>query len=104
MGATSKANEQDQNGKFGEGMKTGLLVLKRDGCDIEILNGDETWKDDFRYYDTLFDPRLRRSLHISVVPGKTGKEDELEIVLKSLRRNPYKKCSREMLAIAATAP
>lgn len=43
LGSTSKADDPDQRGKFGEGYKLALLVLCRMGYDVIMLNGDETW-------------------------------------------------------------
>jgi hypothetical protein len=49
LGATSKASEEDAIGSFGEGYKIALLVLTREGFDVEILNGDVVWRPRFRH-------------------------------------------------------
>lgn len=43
VGHTTKSNRDDLIGKFGEGLKFGILALLRLGLDIKIRNGDETW-------------------------------------------------------------
>ena len=49
LGATSKANDKDSIGSFGEGYKIALLVLTRMGYDVDMLNGNKLWKPRFKY-------------------------------------------------------
>lgn len=49
LGATSKAEDKDAIGSFGEGYKIALLVLTRMGYEVGILNGDKLWKPRFRF-------------------------------------------------------
>lgn len=49
LGATSKADNKDAIGSFGEGYKIALLVLTRLGYDVDMLNGDVLWKPRFRF-------------------------------------------------------
>lgn len=44
FGHTTKAGRQDMIGKFGEGLKLGVLALVRAGHTVTILSGDEIWK------------------------------------------------------------
>jgi hypothetical protein len=53
LGATSKADEEQAIGSFGEGYKIALLVLAREGFDVEILNGDVVWRPRFRQSRTF---------------------------------------------------
>lgn len=43
IGHTSKNNRSDLIGKYGEGLKFGILALLRLGMDIKIRNGDQSW-------------------------------------------------------------
>lgn len=43
MGHTSKATRQDLIGKWGEGLKVGILALLRDNYTLKIRTGDEVW-------------------------------------------------------------
>ena len=40
LGYTSKADDEESIGSFGEGYKLALLVLARNGYDIDMFNGD----------------------------------------------------------------
>ena len=43
VGHTTKRNRNDQIGKFGEGLKLGILALIRAGYNVEILSNHEKW-------------------------------------------------------------
>lgn len=43
LGNTSKADRTDTIGRFGEGLKLGILALVRKGVDVTIRSGDEVW-------------------------------------------------------------
>lgn len=47
LGSTSKANDPQQRGKFGEGYKLALLVFCRKLYDVTIINGGEVWRPSF---------------------------------------------------------
>lgn len=49
LGATSKADNKDTIGSFGEGYKIALLVLVRAGYGIRVLNGDRVWTPTFKH-------------------------------------------------------
>lgn len=49
LGATSKTDDKDAIGSFGEGYKIALLVLTRLGYDVDMLNGDVLWKPRFKF-------------------------------------------------------
>ena len=49
LGATSKAENKDCIGSFGEGYKIALLVLTRMGYDVDMLNGNKLWKPRFKF-------------------------------------------------------
>jgi len=49
LGATSKADNKDAIGSFGEGYKIALLVLARAGYPVRVLNGDRVWTPVFKH-------------------------------------------------------
>lgn len=57
MGATSKSEDANAIGSFGEGYKLALLVLTRLGISVQMLNGDVLWRPVFRY-NRNFDAEL----------------------------------------------
>jgi hypothetical protein len=48
LGRTSKADDDDQIGQFGEGFKLAMLVLVREGKALTIANDDRLWAPEFR--------------------------------------------------------
>lgn len=71
LGATSKAENQDAIGSFGEGYKIALLVLTRLGYDVEILNGGLLWKPRFRFSRSFGEDLL--VIDESLMTDKTNK-------------------------------
>lgn len=53
LGNTSKRDELDKIGQFGEGYKLALLVLLREGKDVSIQNGNKIWNPSFEYSDNF---------------------------------------------------
>lgn len=53
LGVTSKADDADKIGSFGEGYKIALLVLTREGRDVKVVNGALTWTPEFRHNDAF---------------------------------------------------
>lgn len=51
LGNTSKKDDLDKIGQFGEGYKLALLVLLREGKDVSIRNGNKVWNPSFEYSD-----------------------------------------------------
>lgn len=49
LGSTSKADDKDSIGSFGEGYKIAMLVLTRLGHDVVIHNGNVDWVPRFRF-------------------------------------------------------
>lgn len=49
LGATSKVQDNDAIGSFGEGYKIALLVLTRLGYDVDMRNDDVLWKPRFKF-------------------------------------------------------
>lgn len=79
LGSTSKADQDDKIGSFGEGYKIALLVLAREGLEVLVRNGPHDWRSELRHSDTYGD----EVLHIDVTETdriNTG----LEFVVKGL--------------------
>ena len=53
LGNTSKKDDLDKIGQFGEGYKLAILVLLREGKDVSIRNGNKNWTPSFEYSDTF---------------------------------------------------
>ncbi len=53
LGNTSKRDDLDKIGQFGEGYKLAILVLLREGKDIVISNGNRLWEPSFEYSDNF---------------------------------------------------
>lgn len=53
LGNTSKKDDLDKIGQFGEGYKLAILVLLREGKDISISNGNKIWEPSFEYSDNF---------------------------------------------------
>jgi len=49
LGSSSKTDDPDSIGNFGEGYKIAMLVLTRLGYDMKIYNGRNTWVPEFRF-------------------------------------------------------
>lgn len=59
LGNTTKANQSDKIGQYGEGYKLALLVLLRNGHDVTIYNGAEIWHPYFEVSETFNTPVLK---------------------------------------------
>lgn len=53
LGCTSKADDAEAIGSFGEGYKLALLVLTREGYPVRVLNGAVEWLPVFAYSETF---------------------------------------------------
>lgn len=58
LGATTKADDPDSIGSFGEGYKIALLVLTREGRPTAVINGRKRWTPGFRYSKRFVDDLL----------------------------------------------
>ena len=62
LGKSTKADDDSKIGKYGEGMKLGFLVLLREGADITMHNGKDTWKPALKYDETFQEQVLTVSI------------------------------------------
>jgi hypothetical protein len=70
LGHTTKLNRSDTIGKFGEGLKLGILALVRAGHPVKIRNGSEVWVPTIERSDT-FDEDV---LTFSIEKGRQDKD------------------------------
>ncbi|UZZ63970.1 hypothetical protein A71_164 [Escherichia phage A7_1] len=70
MGVSTKRDDDSKIGKFGEGLKVGLLVLVREGADIVIENGNDLWIPNM-VYDTTYEQNiLAVDIHENALSGR----------------------------------
>lgn len=53
LGCSSKSDQDDMIGKYGEGFKLALVVLLRKGMNVEIQNGNKIWIPSFKVSKTF---------------------------------------------------
>ena len=75
LGHTSKLDRPDLIGKFGEGLKLGVLALVRAGCPVKIRSGSEVWV-----------PSIQRSekfqADVLVFDIQKGRKDESRVAVE----------------------
>lgn len=75
LGHTSKLDRPDLIGKFGEGLKLGVLALVRAGCPVKIRSGSEVWV-----------PSIQRSekfqADVLVFEIQKGRKDESRVAVE----------------------
>lgn len=64
LGHTTKVGNSNLIGKFGEGLKLGVLALLRDGYKVKIRNGSEVWEPTLEVSD-VFDGEQILAFHIA---------------------------------------
>lgn len=86
LGTTSKSNRPDLIGKFGEGLKLGILALVRAGMPVKIRSGSEVWvpsiqrSDKFNADVLVFDiekgrkPQNRVAIEIGGIDAETWEQ------------------------------
>lgn len=65
LGETGKGDQKNQRGEFGEGYKLALVVLCRQGMDVEIQTGGERWTPNFAPSEDFDGANV---LHIRIEP------------------------------------
>ena len=88
LGHTSKADDPDKRGKFGEGYKLALLVLSRQNIGVTIKNGSQRWSPSMRPHPQIDEDCLTIGI------TEDAYSDEFETVRFSIHG-----LSREELAI-----
>lgn len=83
LGATSKADDANARGKFGEGFKLAMLVLVRNGIDVDIRNGRDVWEFTFDNHPELGVECLTVTIQENYYPSSWA-DDEVHFRLKGL--------------------
>lgn len=116
MGSTTKLDDKDTIGQFGEGLKVGLLVLQRLGADIDIDNGHDLWKPEIVFDEVFCSDVLAVNIHegkasthrgdvmitVSNIPADALKEvqdkfaplSERKVVIENSRGKAYQKLNK----------
>lgn len=97
LGNTSKKDDLDKIGQFGEGYKLAILVLLREGKDITIRNGNKLWTPSFEYSGTFEcevlcieeTPSTGTDLEFVISPFTSIELDELESEFLGLNGQAY---------------
>lgn len=93
LGTTTKRDDDDQAGLWGEGMKLGLLALKREGVDVHILNGMERWSPSF-VHSKVFDAEV-----LAISTKKVLKKARYFTVKMSLDKDQWETYRDRFLAL-----
>jgi len=75
LGHTTKADRDDTIGKFGEGLKLGVLALLRKGMPVKIRSGSEVWVPEIAHSE-------RFHADVLVFDIATGRKDENRIQIE----------------------
>jgi len=84
LGGSEKADDSDKIGRFGEGYKLALIVLLRNGYQVEIRNQSELWIPEIKYSEK-FGTDL---LHITIKKIES-KYPDLLFVVKGIKPSEY---------------
>lgn len=82
LGNSSKSNNEKAIGKFGEGFKLALVVLLRNGHNVEINNCDKRWTPFFEYSENFNTEVLK--IRSTVLEGCTSLEFAISNIDNSL--------------------
>lgn len=85
LGATTKANDDETIGSFGEGYKIALLVLTRLHKPVIIFNGIKIWKPEFRESEIY---EGTETLHITET-ARYGMTNDLTFEIQSISQEEY---------------
>lgn len=97
LGCTSKAEDKEAIGSFGEGYKIALLVLAREGYDVELKNTCLSWFPQFEYSDK-FEAEV---LCILQRPNHKDPQLGVEFVIKGITAETKNKIIENTLQLQA---
>lgn len=90
IGFSSKRNNEDTMGQFGEGLKLGTLALVRGGYAVRIRNGDEVWRPEIRRSEKFNSDVLAFRIHKARGKGIDG----LRVEIEGIGKDSWDKLSR----------
>jgi len=73
LGISSKRDDKESIGTYGEGFKLALLVLLREGKEVVIKNGADTWTPCFEMHPSVHDECLTILIEENVVEDNENK-------------------------------
>lgn len=101
LGHTTKHDNASLIGKFGEGLKLGILALVRAGTKIQIYNGDEMWYPSIAH-SAVFGENV---LSFTVKPNKSKlHSDRVRIELLGITEADWDSIKNRFLFIKENAP
>lgn len=98
LGQTSKFNKSDLAGKFGEGLKLGVLALVRAGHKIKIRTGNEIWVPAIQKSDTFHEDVL-----VFQVRRTPKHEDSVTITVDGVDKETWGQLSGRFLFLVEPA-
>lgn len=92
LGKTSKRNDVETIGCYGEGYKLAILVLLREGYDITILNGNKVWTPSFEYSETF-------ETEVLCISEKDSKGSTLTFIINNIPSYKLDEIKEEFLGL-----
>lgn len=94
IGHTSKSGDQRLIGKFGEGLKFGVLALLRCGVEIKIRNGSEVWMPSIEHSD-----KFNAEVLVFNVTSGHKEENRVQFEIVGVDEEDWKHISERLLFI-----
>lgn len=82
IGGTTKKDDPNTIGTFGEGLKVGALILLRNGCGVEVESGDLKFTFNMGYSDKFQDSIMQ--VEVSQQPFRAGTKVKLQVTKADL--------------------
>ena len=96
LGNTSKKDDLDKIGQFGEGYKLALLVLLRENKEIFIKNGNKNWTPSFEYSDNF-------ECEVLCITETAGNGDDLTFEISGFDSSELDELENEFLGLNGQA-
>jgi hypothetical protein len=98
LGESGKSG--DERGRFGEGLKVGILALVREGHAITIYNGEEVWRPVIEESDTFSGKRV-----LKFQTRKLPKHrDDFSIEIENISRPLWEELKKKFLFLSPAKP
>jgi len=92
LGHTTKLGNSELIGKFGEGLKLGILALVRAGHDVKVRNGDEVWIPSIQRSDVFDDDVL-----VFDITGGREAKNRVRVEIGGVTREAWEKFKEAFL-------
>ncbi len=77
LGNGTKSGDEGKIGKFGEGFKLALLILARQGYDVDIANGVDKWRSSIEYSEMF----KAEHLHVKIKESVLGEQFKDRVII-----------------------